>query len=426
VTATTIFALSSGAPPAGIAVVRISGKDAGQALRTLSRRDLPQPRYAVLTSLYGADTILDTGLVLWFPGPNSATGEDVAELHLHGGRAVIAAVLAALEALPGLRPAEPGEFTRRAFENGRIDLAEAEGLADLLRAETENQRRGAIAQAKGGLGRLINDWQRQLTNCAARVEAAIDFSDEDDVGETIDPALSSELENLKTEIDNRLADPPAERLRDGLRVVITGKPNAGKSSLLNALVARDAAIVSPVAGTTRDVIEAPINLRGLPLILIDTAGIRELGEDAIEAVGIGRARDQARDADIILALDDTPVGPTNAVTLRVQPKSDLGVSATAGLSISVVTGDGIDALRDALEACARSLLPLPDRVALSARHRAAAADARSFIAEAVAEQDLIVIAEHLRAARMALGRITGDGDVDTMLDALFGAFCIGK
>jgi tRNA modification GTPase len=283
----TIFAVSSGAPPAAIAMMRISGPDADTALNALTTKNLPEPRYAALRMLRAGDDLLDTALVIRFPGPDTATGENIVELHLHGGRATIAAVTAALAQIPGLRPAEPGEFTRRAFENGRIDLSAAEGLSDLLAAETEHQRRSALTMASGGLSRVVERLRGELLAASARVEAAIDYADEDDVSPW--PERSAVLEAMAVQIDALLANPPAERLRDGVRVAITGPPNAGKSTLLNVLVSREAAIVSPIAGTTRDVIEVPVVLRGLPFLFIDTAGLRNETGDSIEAIGISRA-----------------------------------------------------------------------------------------------------------------------------------------
>ncbi|HEU0135547.1 MAG TPA: tRNA uridine-5-carboxymethylaminomethyl(34) synthesis GTPase MnmE, partial [Allosphingosinicella sp.] len=303
----TIFALSSGSPPAAVALVRISGPAADVALQALSGK-LPEPRVATLADLQWRGERLDRALVLRFPGPRSATGEDVVELHLHGGRAVVAGVLEALQDIQGLRPAEPGEFTHRAFENGRIDLAEAEGLADLLSAETRSQRRAALAMAGGSLSRQVEAWRQRLLDLAAALEAALDFSDEGEVGEAWPPGWAARLEALAGEMQALLDRPPAERLRDGLRVVIAGPPNAGKSSLINALAQRDAALTSAVPGTTRDVIEAPTAIGGRPFLLIDTAGLRE-SEDEVESAGIERARASLASADLILWLGDPLEAP---------------------------------------------------------------------------------------------------------------------
>jgi tRNA modification GTPase len=365
---------------------------------------------------------LDDALILWLPGPQSATGEDMAELHLHGGRAVVAAVLAALGRLPGCRPARAGEFTRRAFENGRIDLAEAEGLADLLAAETEAQRQSALALAEGGLGQLVARWERQLLAESARIEAALDFADEGDVDEA-GPDVAP-LAALAAELAGHLAAPPAERLRDGVRVVLAGPPNSGKSSLFNYLVGRDAAIVTPIAGTTRDRLEAPVALEGVPLLLIDTAGLREDSTDAVEALGIARSGEAMAAADILLWLGPADAAPADA--LLVAAKADLDGAARPGLALSVVTGEGMAALRETLIARAKALLPRPGALALNARHRAIIAEVDVALRDALATPDLLLRAEALRIARHRLDALTGRSGVESMLDALFGAFCIGK
>jgi tRNA modification GTPase len=418
----TIFALSSGAPPAAVAVVRISGPRADAALAALAG-SLPKPRTARLARLRAEGEVLDNALVIRFPGPASATGEDVAELHLHGGRSVVAAVLAALGRIHGLRAAEPGEFTRRAFENGRIDLAEAEGLADLLEAETESQRRAALALAGGALSRRVDAWQARVLALAAQVEAALDFSDEDDVT-PLAAGFGAELRTIGQELADDLARPPAERLRDGLKVVIAGPPNAGKSSLLNALVERDAAITAAVAGTTRDLIEAPVAIGGAPFLLVDTAGLRD-SADAIEAIGVERARAALDSADIVLWLGPPAEAPTQAI--RVHAKADLGPAADgADISTSATTGEGIAALSRLLIQRSGALLPAEGEVALNARHRAALRDALEGLEEAESTADLLIVAEALRRARGALDRVTGKAGVENMLDALFGRFCIGK
>lgn len=421
----TIFALSSGAPPAAIAIVRISGPQADAALEALAGK-LPPARTAVLATLRCETEVLDRALVLRFPGPDSATGGSVAELHLHGGRAVVAAVLAALAKLDGLRAAEPGEFTRRAFENGRIDLAEAEGLADLLAAETEAQRRAALAMAGGALSRKVEWWRHRVLAAAAGVEAALDFSDEDDVGASPEPGWAGEVQTLAAEMRAALARPPAERLRDGVRIVIAGPPNAGKSSLLNALAEREAAIVSEMPGTTRDLIEAPISVRGLPILLIDTAGLRESG-DPVEQIGIERARTSVAAADIILWLGDPAAAPPGS--LRVQSKCDV-IAAPGGAevdaTVSAVTGEGLSDLVDLLVHRARALLPRENEAALNARHRSLIAECLSDLDDAHRCDDLLIAAEALRRARTSLDRITGRAGVEDMLDALFGRFCIGK
>lgn len=423
----TIFALSSGAPPAAIAIVRISGPDAGSALEALAGR-VPEPRRASLVRLADpADgRTLDHALILYFPGPATATGEDLAELHVHGGRAVVAAVLAALARLPGLAPAEPGAFTRRAFDNGRIDLTEAEGLADLLAAETESQRRSALAMAGGALSRMIAGWQDRLLAIAARVEAALDFSDEGDVPD--EESWKAPVANLAAEIDAALARPSGERLRDGVRVVIAGPPNAGKSTLLNALAGREVAITSPIAGTTRDVVEAPLAFNGRPFVLVDTAGLRD-STDAIETIGVARARSRIEEADLILWLgDEAPdmhLDPDRVI--RVAAKSDVAAPhPSAALAISARTGEGLDELVALLHTRAAGLLAGEDEAVLYKRHR----DALSLVSEglhrAALADDPLIAGEELRLARLSLDQVTGRAGVENMLDALFGRFCIGK
>lgn len=418
----TIFALSSGAPPAAVALVRISGPRASAALETLAGT-APPPRRATLVRLRAGGEILDNALVIRFPGPASATGEDVAELHLHGGRAVVAAILAALGRIEGLRPAAPGEFTRRAFANGRIDLAEAEGLADLLEAETEAQRRQALALAQGALGRQVAAWQDELLGLAAQVEAALDFSDEDDVT-PLPPDFAARLAALQGKLTSWLVRPPAERLKDGIRVVIAGPPNSGKSSLFNALIGRDAAIVTAIPGTTRDLIEAPVALGGLPFLLVDTAGLRD-SADEVEAIGIARARASAAAADLILWLGRPAQAPAGA--LRIHSKADLGVAAEpADLSVSATTGMGLEPLISLLTERAAALLPAEGEVALNERHRGALRETLEALGDAKASPDLLLVAEALRQARAALDRITGKAGVEDLLDGLFGRFCIGK
>ena len=421
----TIFALSSGALPAGIAVVRVSGPNAAQALENLAGK-LPEPRRAVSAALAWEGEILDRALVLWLPGPGTATGEDVAELHLHGGRAVVASVLAALGAMPGLRMAEPGEFTRRAFSNGKLDLAQAEGLADLLAAETEAQRRQALRQAEGGLGRLVGGWRDRLLGLAARVEAAIEFAEDEDDVPALSPGELVGMESLAAEMQTALEQPPAERLRDGVRIVVAGPTNAGKSSLINILAGREAAIASPVAGTTRDLIEIPVGIAGMPCLLIDSAGLRETGGH-VEQIGMARARAAIDAADLILWLGLPEDCPDRARSILVRAKADLGkAAAETDIATSIVTGEGLDTLRALLGARVRALLPPADAVALNARHRERIAEAVEELRAAQAQADLLFVAEHLRQARIALDRISGRAGVEEMLDALFGRFCIGK
>lgn len=425
----TIFAVSSGAPPAAIAVVRISGPRAFAAVQQLTG-DVPAARRAALRTLRDrAGEPLDQALVLCFPGPHSATGEDLAELHLHGGRAVVRAVEAALAELPEHRAAEAGEFTRRALLNGRLDLSEAEGLGDLLMAETEAQRRAAIRSAGGAVRRHAEYWTTRLLGIAARIEAELDHGDEDDVaGDDPLPALRGAAEALGRDIAAVAARPPVERLRDGLRVVLGGPPNAGKSTLFNALAEREAAIVSPIAGTTRDRIEVPVVREGVAWLLIDTAGLADDTEDAIEAIGVARARDAMAEADLLLWLGDDPP-PPHGCALWIHARADAADRASPKpeqLSLSVLAGTGIDALWRRMAEIAARLLPPPDLVALNARQRGWCEAAAAALDRAAALDDPLLFAEELRAARRALDAITGRAGVEDVLDALFGKFCIGK
>ena len=434
----TIFALSSGALPAGIAVVRVSGPDAAQAIEKLVGK-IPEPRRAVSALLRDADgALLDRGLVLWLPAPGTATGEDIAEFHLHGGRAVVAAVQAALSRLPGMRVAEPGEFTRRAFLNGRLDLAQAEGLADLLAAETELQRRQALRQAEGGLGKLVAGWRERLLTLSAQVEAAIEFGEDEDDVPALPPDLVASLRALREDIQAALAQPPAERLRDGVRIQLAGPVNAGKSSLINILAGRDAAITSAIAGTTRDIIEVPVNIAGMPCLLWDSAGLRATAGH-VESLGVERSRQAMAGVDLILWLgapDDCPY-PDKAII--VQSKSDLGrPEAGADVAVSAVTGEGIPALRALLEERVRALLPPPDAIALNQRQQRHLSAASGWLHGALgvledqaipglkADGDILIVAENLRLARLELDHVTGRAGVEDMLDALFGRFCVGK
>jgi len=421
----TIFALSSGAPPAAIAVVRISGPGAGRALERLSGR-LPQPRYAKLTSLRAADgALLDQALVLWFPGPASETGEDCAELQLHGGRAVVDAVCDELATFAGLRLAEPGEFTRRAFANGRLDLLQVEGLADLVSAETELQRQAALGLAGGGLSRRVEGWLARLLALSARVEAALDFEDEDDVT-ALDADFHAELRALAQELDEALAAPHAETVREGYRVALAGPPNAGKSTLFNRLLDDEAAIVSPEAGTTRDVLVRHFALAGVPFTLVDMAGLQEPGEDAIEAVGIGRARSELARADCVLWLGPEGEGPVGAWEIEAQTDRTDGVlKANPKVRLSAVTGEGLADLQAALVETARGAMIKPGQTALGRRQRDLIGQARDALAGDGGAEPLI-LAEQLRHARLAFDALTGRAATEDMLDALFSRFCIGK
>jgi tRNA modification GTPase len=424
----TIFALSSGAPPAAIGVIRVSGPEAGAAIIGLAGA-LPAPRHAVLRTLRdpGDGALLDRALVLWFPGPASATGEDIAEFHIHGGRAVADAVLAVLGRLAGLEPAEAGAFTRRAFFNGVLDLAEAEGLADLLAAETETQRRAAFAMAGGALSRKVEAWRADLVGLAAQIEAVLDFADEADVAVN-EAALFAEAGRLSGEIAELLRAPPIERLRDGIRIVLAGPPNAGKSTLLNRLAEREAAIVTAEPGTTRDLIEVPIQRNGIAYLLIDSAGLRDAG-GVVEAIGIARAREAMAIADIVLWLGEASEAPSFPSMLLLHPRADMPGRERAGdpaaLAVSARTGLGLEDLWDRIERRARALLPREGEIAVNARQREALAAARAALTE-TGDGDLLFLAEAVRSARVALDRAVGKAGVEDMLDALFGRFCIGK
>ncbi len=435
----TIYALSSGKPPAGIAIIRISGSQSFDiyTLFTGCAGSSVVPRTAHLRSLKDPESgePLDRALTLFFPGPNSVTGEDLVEWHCHGGHAVVRAVLDALarlgrrDASLGLREAQPGEFTRRAFENGRIDLNEAEGLADLLTAETETQRRSAMMMAEGHFSRRLAGWRATLLGCSARVESLLDFSDEDDVpGEGAEGAVRTDMRALAQEMTGQLALPPAERLQDGIHVVLAGPPNAGKSTLLNALVGRDAAIVSDIAGTTRDRIEVPVNIGDIAFVLTDTAGLAGETGDAIERIGIDRAQAAIKACDILLWLGDPVECPRDdGIRISAQKdRPDWAPADGADIAVSAISGENMDALRDILIARATELIPGESEYALHKRQRDAVADMVSALHNAAAEADLLVAAEHLRLARSAMDRLIGRSGIEDMLDSLFSRFCIGK
>ncbi len=431
-------------------MVRVCGPQARLALEKLTGR-VPSPRQAALARVRDPNNgdVIDEALALWFPGPHSETGEDMAELQLHGGPAVIAAVFTALGSIDGFRPAEPGEFTRRAFDNGKLDLTEAEGLADLVAAETPAQRRAAFRQLKGQIGDRAEAWRARIIEALALVEARIDFADEADVpGNLVAPALLT-AQHLRAEIAAALADRGhGERLRDGLVVAIAGPPNAGKSTLLNRLAKREAAIVSPLPGTTRDVIEVHLNLGDYPVTLLDTAGIHQ-GSGPVEQEGIRRAKAQAEAADLVLwVTDGSAIGPTvqcineNIVksnTWNVVNKLDLAMDkllissesgSTNSFAISALTGAGLDHLVAALYAYAADYFAVTESsIVTRARHRraledtAAALDRARTLGASAGEE---LIAEELRAAATTLGRLTGRIDVEDILDVIFRDFCIGK
>jgi tRNA modification GTPase len=439
----TIFALSSGRAPSAIAIVRVSGPEAGATLASLVGK-MPMPRVATRALLKTSDgQPLDDSVVLWFPAPASATGEDVAEFHVHGGRAVLASLFATLSSGKNVRPAEPGEFTRRAFENGKLDLTEAEGLDDLIHADTDRQRRQALRQLKGLLGDKARDWRAQIIEASALIEAGIDFSDEGDVpAELIAPALAK-IKTLLAEIEKVLAaQGRTERLRDGLVVAIAGPVNVGKSTLINQLARREVAIVSPHAGTTRDIIEVQLDLDGYPVTVIDTAGIRET-QDPVEQEGVRRARARAGEADLVLWLADAAGAPIEhqgpAPVWLVRNKIDLVRPTAAAVDnqgrpmaefrISARSGAGLPELIEALVGFAQNYFGGSEG-GLIARERQRmlvkdTADSLRRAIEVVGEGEELA-AEELRAAAYSLGRLLGRVDVEDILDVIFQEFCVGK
>ncbi len=438
----TIYALSSGAGAAGVAVVRVSGPRAGDALRVLSGRDLPEPRRAVVRMLRDPESgeRVDVAMVLWMPGPASFTGEDVAEFHVHGGRATVRRLLSCLGTLEGLRPAEAGEFTRRAFEHGRMDLVEVEGLADLVRAETEAQRRQALDGASGVASRRIGDWREDMIHVLSSLEAAIDFAEEEDVAMGALAGVRERLRALVADMEEALRTAErAGRLREGIRVVIAGPANAGKSSLLNHLAGREAAIVSREAGTTRDVIEVRLDLAGMPVVLSDTAGFRENPSGEVERMGQERALDRMREADLILWMEAPDAKGSlppdiNSPTLRILNKSDLldshAVRPDFDLCISVRDGTGVSGLEERLTGLIRERYEIAGAAVLTReRQILAVRDARRRLVEAMEgleRMPLELCAEQVRMAARDLERLLGRVDVEALLDRIFRDFCIGK
>jgi tRNA modification GTPase len=438
----TIYALSSGRPPTAIAVVRVSGTEAGRVVQTLAGK-LPTARMAAHTLLRDpAGEPIDDAIVLWFPGPASATGEDLAEFHIHGGRAVLAALFAAFAQFENLRPAEAGEFTRRSFENGKLDLTEAEGLDDLIHADTDRQRRQALRQLKGLLGDKARNWRQQIIEALALVEVGIDFSDEGDVSaELLTPALTKAAA-LHREIQDALAaQGRSERLRDGLVVAIAGQPNVGKSTLMNQLARRDVAIVSPHAGTTRDVIEVQLDLDGYPVTIIDTAGIRETS-DPVEEEGVRRARARAGEADLVLWLVDASgmasdpdrwLRQSEVPVWIVRNKVDLAETVSAGeaglISISAGRGDGLPELMALLVDFAAQYFGSGEAGLITRdRQRVLLRSTAELLQHAAASagRGEEFVAEDMRAAAQQLGRLLGRVDVEDILDSIFRDFCIGK
>jgi tRNA modification GTPase len=437
---TTIYALATPPGRSGVAVVRISGPDARAALAALTDRALPKPRVATLRRLIGKDDLpIDDALVLWFPAPRSFTGEDVAELHLHGGPAVIAATLAALSVQQGLRLAEPGEFTRRAFDHDKLDLAQVEGIADLIAAETEMQRRQALRQAEGALSRRLESWRNDLARVLARLEAYIDFPDED-LPQQLLSSINVEIKLIADTLARELAGHAAERLREGLTIAILGAPNVGKSSIINKIAQREAAIVSSIAGTTRDVIEVRMDVAGYPVTLADTAGLRA-SADEIEAEGVRRALGRAEHADLKLLvfdggawpridpetaklIDDQAICVVNKADLLREPEP-VAVEGRAALKLSCKTGLGFDAVVGVIADRAKGAMAGTE-VLTRARHRAAVEEAKAALDRAGAAGQLELKAEDLRLAVRAIGRIAGRVDVEEVLDLIFKEFCIGK
>ncbi len=435
----TIVALASGAGRAGVAVIRLSGPAAGAVLGALTARDLPKPRVATREAFCDPRTgvSLDDGLALWFPGPHSFTGEDVAELQIHGGAAVIAAIIDACLSQPGVRVAEPGEYTRRAFENGKLDLAEAEGLADLVDAETEGQRRQALRQRRGALSAVYEGWRAKLIEAAALIEAEIDFPDEDLPGELsrrAGPILQALADDMAGHLDDAHR---GERIRDGYRIAIIGPPNAGKSSLLNALAKREAAIVSDIPGTTRDVVEVRLVLAGYPVWIADTAGLREAA-DAVEAEGVRRALARAEEADLRIAVVEVGQGvpPELEAAVRdgdllVRSKADRIAAHSSGdmLEVSALTGIGLRLLHSQIEERVAEALGHEEAPVLTrARHRRLVEEARSALLRAIPALDAgaELAAEDVRVAADQIGRLTGRIDVEDLLGEIFSSFCIGK
>jgi tRNA modification GTPase len=432
----TIYALSSGVGRAGIAVIRVSGVKAGHVLASLIG-ELPRPRFAALRHLQSGDDLIDQALVLWLPGPNTVTGEDMAEFHVHGSAAVIARLFFEFTKIEHVAPAQAGEFTRRAFENGRVDLVEVEGLADLLASQTESQRRLAMRQFMGEASAVYESWRTDLTRALAMLEAAIDFVDEDDVVQDAWGLVRPAVEKLQRELVGVIEQSSkAGAVRDGLKLVIAGPPNAGKSTLMNWLVGREAAIVSPIAGTTRDVVERVIDFDGVQVVVSDTAGIRAITEDVIEAVGINKAKAEVRDADILIwvtapdVVDE--VGPVRKPDIAVHNKCDLESSRSrndSSIAVSVKTKFGLSELTDVLKKEIQARCSLANNaLVVRDRHVAAVQKTIRLLNDSLEDDQrpLELIAEDLRNATRSLCSITGRIDVEDLLGKIFSEFCIGK
>ena len=424
----TIFGLSSGALPAAIAIVRLSGSRALE-IGTKIAGPMTTPRQMRLASfadpLGDGDTPIDRGLVVHFPAASSVTGEDLVEFHCHGGKAVVRRLEDALKSFAHCRPAVAGEFTRRAFLNGRLDLTEAEGLGDLLTAETELQRRSAMALAEGTFSKTVEDWRRRLLDLSAMVEADLDFNDDDDV--TIDhAALQERRQSLVEEIAQLLERPRAEALKEGFIVAIAGPPNSGKSTLFNALLDDDAAITAPIAGTTRDILKRQVAIDGVPFEFVDMAGLRDDSADPIEKIGIDRANRQIENAQLVLWLGEEGGGPLGA--WEIETKADIAAArkATADHRVSAVTGEGMDALISALTTHAREALPVPGTVAINHRQADLLKEAVRVLQDSGHSKDPLILGEHLRIARLQFDKLLGRTGVEDVLDTVFGRFCIGK
>jgi tRNA modification GTPase len=433
----TIFAPSTAPGRAGIAVLRVSGPDAKRAVEKLTAEVPPLPKHAVLKAFRDArGEVIDRGLLLWFEGPHSFSGEDIAEFHVHGGRAILDAMLDALSAVEGLRPAEAGEFTRRAVENGKLDLTQAEALADLIEAQTDAQRRQALEQYGGALSVLYEGWRTRLVKAVALTEAVLDFPDEEvpeHILNNVREIISALLGDMRGHLNDHRR---GEILRDGINLTVFGKPNAGKSSLLNMLAQRDVVIVSETAGTTRDVIEVRLDLGGYPVIVSDTAGLRE-SQDPVEQEGVRRALDRAKNADIALLLVDAsdpkpleglPPNIGEILDLVVWNKVDIGEPRLGGIPISARTGAGIPELLAKISEMAGKLLGSQENDAplTRARHRAHLEEAAAALERSERVPDRELFGEDLRLALRSLGRITGRVDVEDILDVVFREFCIGK
>lgn len=424
----TIVALSSGAPPSGVAVIRLSGPEVGSILQDITGT-IPEPRRLTLRPI-GRDSLLDRGLVAWFPAPHSFTGEDCAELQVHGSPAGVRAIIKLITS-KGARLAEAGEFTRRAFEHGKLDLVEIEGLGDLLEAETENQRRQALARFEGGLSQRVDAWRDQLLDLRAEIEARLDFSDEGDVADALPESFGDSIAVLRRDIEFALASLEHGRIvREGIRVALAGAPNAGKSSLLNALAKSDIAIVTDEAGTTRDVREVPLDINGQLYILLDLAGLRETDSKA-EAEGVRRARQAIDQADIVLWLHAPDIADVSDIqadrVVKVGTKSDLGTMPNVDVEVSAQSGTGLNILLQHIEAIGQTLASGEPALLSRERDRLALESATEALDAAVRQLSVPELAaESLRIASQSLERLVGRLDAERVLDRLFASFCIGK